>query len=114
MHQVIVVVESPYAGETVEDVAGNERYVRAIMRALLLEGLVPFASHALYTLPGVLDDCNSRERGIGILAGFRMRHVASRTIAYTDLGISRGMEMGVEHARELGQPVKFRRLEGWS
>jgi len=110
----IVIVESPYAGETAEDVTRNERYVRAIMRALLLDGLVPFASHALFTLPGVLNDRDARERALGIQAGFRMRHVASRTLVYTDLGVSRGMELGVQHAQEIDQPVEFRTLEGWA
>jgi hypothetical protein len=33
---------------------------------------------------------------------------------YTDLGISDGMQMGIERAVRLGQTVEFRTVPGWS
>ena len=47
-----VILESPYAG----DVETNLRNARAAMRDCLLRGEAPYASHLLYTQPGVLDD----------------------------------------------------------
>ena len=106
---VLVVLESPYAG----DVETNERYARAAMRDCFSRGEAPFASHLLYTQPGVLDDTDPTERRIGIHAGFHWRRVAEKTVVYVDLGISAGMQLGINDALDCGQGVEMRRLEGW-
>ena len=103
-----VIVETPYAG----DIQRNLQYLRACMRDCLKRDEAPFASHGLYTQPGVLDDADEDERWLGINAGFTWREVAEVTVVYTDLGISRGMQMGIEHAA--GKPIEFRVLgAGW-
>lgn len=104
-----VIVESPYAG----DIETNLRYLRACMADCLSRGEAPFASHALYTQPGVLRDEDPEEREQGIQAGFAWRQAASATIVYSDLGITRGMQYGINHAQGLGQVVEFRQLPGW-
>lgn len=48
----MVIVESPYAG----DIERNVAYARACIADCLKRGEAPFASHLLYTQPGVLDD----------------------------------------------------------
>lgn len=101
-------IESPYAG----DVAENERYLRACMRDSLLRGEAPYASHGLYTQPGVLDDLVPAEREQGIQAGFAWRQVAELTAVYLDRGISKGMQCGIEDALNRGCPVEYRRLNG--
>lgn len=83
-----VILESPYAGET----PLHLRYLRACMRDCLLRGEAPYASHHLYTAPGVLRDEVPEERELGILAGFEWRRLAQYTVFYEDLGWSRGME----------------------
>lgn len=93
----IVIVESPFAG----DVAKNLRYLRACMRDCLKRGEAPYASHAIYTQPGVLDDGDAAEREQGIQAGFAFRQHAVRTVFYTDLGESRGMQYGRKAADAL-------------
>src|SRR5271157_1952422 len=98
-----VIIESPYAG----NVPRNLRYVRACMRDCLLHHEAPFASHALYTQPDVLDDANEEERAIGIEAGFAWRNAATMTIVYTDLGISWGMQQGIDHAIAFGSCVIY-------
>jgi hypothetical protein len=105
-----VIVESPYAGE----VNRNTTYLRACLRDCLKRGEAPFASHAIYTQPGVLDDTVPAEREHGIAAGFAWRDVADATIVYTDLGMSSGMHLGVAHAQTAGRPVEYRTLGiGW-
>ncbi len=47
-----VILESPYGG-TPEEVERNVKYARACLRDCLLRGEAPFASHLLYTQPGV-------------------------------------------------------------
>lgn len=108
MTKRLVIIESPYAG----DVERNTVYARCALRDCLLRGEAPFASHLLYTQPGVLDDENPTERMDGIMAGFEWRRHAA-TVVYTDLGISSGMQMGIEHARLLGSPIEYRSLKGW-
>jgi hypothetical protein len=110
MGRPIVIVESPYAG----DVAKNIAYLRAALRDCLMRGEAPFASHALYTQPGVLDDGDPAERSLGIEAGFSFRSAASKTVVYSDLGVSPGMNLGIEHARRAGQQIEHRALPGWA
>lgn len=101
-----VILESPYAG----NVELNERYARACLRDSLRRGEAPIASHLLYTQPGVLDDQDPNERLLGIEAGLAWGKVADATVVYVDLGVSRGMEYGIEHARRCGRPVERRAL----
>lgn len=111
-----VVIESPYAG----DVEHNLRYLRAAMHDCIKRGESPYASHALLTQEGVLDDKNPIERETGIQAGFAWREVADLTVVYTDLGITRGMKYGIVDAENKGRPIEYRSLgaigrpSGWS
>lgn len=108
---VPVILESPYAG----DVERNVCYLRACLRDSLLRNEAPFASHAIYTQPGVLDDTHPPERTRGIVAGFAWKALAVKTVVYEDLGVSPGMRLAVERSRELGQTIECRRLgESWS
>jgi len=102
-----VILESPYAG----DVDQNTDYARACMRDCLLRGEAPFASHLLYTQPGVLRDKNNDERQLGIEAGLAWGPVAEATVVYIDHGISAGMRQGIDRAEMEGRPVERRRLE---
>lgn len=104
-----VVIESPFAGNT----ELNLRYLRACMAHCLTHDEAPYASHALYTQPGVLDDDIPVQRELGIVAGFCWRDVADLTVVYTDLGITKGMQYGIDDARRKGRPVEFRTLPGW-
>jgi hypothetical protein len=107
----LVLVESPYAG----DVETNLRYLRACLRDCLLRGEAPFASHALYTQAGVLDDLVRDERKLGISAGLAWGAKADATVVYTDRGISSGMDYGVRDAQFAGRPIEYRQLGGeWS
>lgn len=78
-----------------------------------MRGEAPYASHLLYTQQGVLDDTIPAEREHGIQAGFAWRQVAQKTVVYTDLGISRGMEYGLLDATKRGCPIEMRTLPGW-
>lgn len=105
----LVILESPYAGDT----DYNVRYARAAMVDCLRRGEAPFASHLLYTQPGVLDDRIPTIRQVGIDAGLAWGRRAEATVVYTDLGISPGMQYGIARATECGRPVEFRTLDVW-
>lgn len=70
----------------------------------------PYASHLLYTQEGVLDDKIPGERHMGIEAGFVFRNLCKHTVVYTDLGISSGMQYGIDHANDMGHTIEFRTL----
>lgn len=96
-----VVIETPYAAKDDEQLRLNLLYLRACLRHSLLLGEAPFASHAIYTQPGVLCDELSEERLHGIEAGFAVRSLFSATVFYIDLGMSTGMRLGMEVALRL-------------
>ncbi len=105
-----VILESPYAGRTPALLARNTRYVRAAMRTCLLREQAPFASHAFYTLPGVLDDGDPVERKLGMEAGWAWMRVLDPNISVvvcTDLGISDGMRAGIDNAKSWGRQVEM-------
>ena len=108
--KALVLIESPFAG----DVDKNIRYARACMRDALLRGEYPFVMHLLYTQDGILDDDIPSERNLGIESGLAWGKCASKTVVYTDLGITPGMELGIQRAKEEGREIEYRDLESWS
>ena len=102
----LVILESPYAG----DVERNVAYARAALKDSLSRGEAPIASHLLYTQ--VLDDNNPTERQQGIDAGLAWREVTEATVVYTDLGISAGMQHGINTAIACCIPIEYRSI-GW-
>lgn len=105
----LVVIESPYAG----NVELNLRYLRAAMADCFARGEASFASHGLYTQPGVLDDRIPDERARGMRAGFAWGEKADIVAVYEDLGLTPGMLAGIERAEKRGQRVERRRIPGW-
>lgn len=99
------IIESPFAG----DVARNLKYVRACMRdCIVFRKETPYASHALYTQEGVLDDTIPAEREMGIKAGFFWRNSAQTTAIYVDYGMSSGMKLGLQDALQKGRHFEYR------
>lgn len=101
-----MIIESPYGG----DVERNIDYAKACVRDALNRGEAPFASHLLYTQPGLLDATVPEERFLGIETGFVFRRVARRTAFYVDRGFSQGMALALEHVRKNGMLMTFRTL----
>ena len=111
----LVIVESPFAHDKydVEKFVYVLMYVRACLRDCLMRGEAPYASHALYTQDGVLDDWNPDQRALGIEAGFAWGAKADLRAVYTDLGVSPGMLKGIDEARKIGQAVEYRTVPDW-
>jgi hypothetical protein len=99
-----VILESPYSG----DVERNVKYACAAVRDSLARGEAPLASHLLYTR--MLNDWVPMERELGIAAGLAWGAVAQATVVYTDLGISTGMQHGIDRAKLEGRPVELRSI----
>lgn len=98
------IIESPYAG----DVKLNLLYLKKCCRDSVNRGEYPFASHLFYTQ--FLDDDIPEERKLGIEAGYRWMSQADQVVVYIDLGISGGMQFGIERAESLNLPVSYRSL----
>jgi len=105
----LVLIESPFAG----DVDTNITFARACMRDSLSRGEAPFAMHLLYTQKDILDDNIPEEREWGIEAGLAWGKHASITAVYTNLGITPGMEFGIQRAKEEGRKLEYRELDSW-
>jgi len=106
----LVMIESPFAG----DIKKNIEFARACVRDSLEKGEAPFASHLLYTQEGILRDDVPEERNWGIEAGFAWGKMASKTVVYTNLGISEGMKKGIQSAIDDGRVVEYRTLDSWT
>jgi hypothetical protein len=123
-----VIVESPFApkGKTSVErkvsLARNLAYVRAAMADCFARGEVPYASHALYTQPGVLDDTIPEERAKGIQAGFSIAKALAmaaellpwffecRRIFYVERGWSSGMHAACDDSAQRKWDIKTRHL----
>lgn len=99
-----VIIESPYAGEVELNVA----YLQSCLRDSLLRGEAPFASHGLYTQPGVLRDDIPQERELGMCAGFAWRPQADLTVFYVDRGFSGGMVRALHECMRRDYRFEFR------
>ena len=101
-----VILESPFKG----DVALNITYARACVADCLRFGESASVSHLVFTQPGILDDNIPEERQLGIDAGLAWRHVSDGSVAYVDLGISGGMQYGLDLAQASGKTTERRKL----
>ncbi len=110
----IVVVESPYKGEDTEQVKINIMYARACIRDCIDRGEVPFASHLLFTQPGIINDNDPEQRKLGIEIALGLIKNADLTVVYQNLGISEGMKIGIKEAEKLNRPIEYRKLsDNW-
>ncbi len=104
-------IESQYSAPTQEETVRNTRYARACVRDSLLRDEIPYASHLFYTQSGILDDNSPLERQRGIAAGLALlKRLDATTAMYTDLGIIKGMEQGIEAAKRAKRKVEYRSL----
>ena len=112
MEKRLVILESPYRGDDGHaNLERNRNYARECMRdSIINHGEFPFASHLLYTQEGILDDEDPEERILGIEIGLAWGEHAEATVVYTDFGITEGMRLGIERAKEVGRPVEHRTL----
>jgi hypothetical protein len=107
----LVVIESPYRGNSPEDREENTRYARAAMADCLNRGEAPLASHLLY--PGILDEDIPRERKLGVAAGLAWSRRSDLAVFYVDRGWSSGMFAARDFYLYHRIPCDVRTLAGW-
>jgi hypothetical protein len=114
-HRERVVIESPFKGLDKAGEALHRAYLQACIRDSILNyHEAPFASHQMYT--DALDDGQAHEREIGIEVGLVFAGVCTRSVFYTDFGMSEGMRRyGIPAAEKAEREVSYRTLGGvWS
>jgi len=102
--KLLVMVESPYAG----DIQKNVAYARKCMRDSLDRGEAPFVSHLLYTQ--VLDDNVPELRRQGIDSGLAWGFIADKYVFYIDYGYSQGMTDARNFAIQFGITIEERKI----
>lgn len=105
-----VIIESRFSAPDVEGLVRNKKFTLACMRDCFMRMEAPYASHVIYAQTHILDDFVAHERAIGMHAGFLWGDLGELTVVYTDLGISTGMQMGIDHALAMGRKVEYREL----
>lgn len=99
-----VAIESPFVGDMVR----NVKYARLCLADSLKRGEAPFLSHLLYPL--VLNDNDPKQRKQGIEAGLEWGRKADLRAVYIDYGITEDMEMAINDAKKIRQPIEYRRI----
>ena len=107
----LVVIESPYAPDLTWTTEENIAYAIRAMHDCLERGEAPYASHLLFTRPGILDDMVTVERELGITAGLVWGANADIIAVYIDHGISGGMRLGIAQHQRLGKRIMVRALD---
>jgi hypothetical protein len=105
---LLVVIESPFAGRDAVERAAFRNYLRRCALDSLGRGEAPYASHAMLTQ--WLDDDVPEQRAQGIEAGLAWGARADLVAVYTDHGVSRGMQLGIDRAVNRGTPVVYREI----
>lgn len=100
----LVILESPYRGETER----NLQYAIACVRDSICRGESPYASHLI--IPGALNDDDPTERDIGIRCGYAWWRAASAVCFYTDFGWSEGMLKALKRAKTMSIKVEERSI----
>ena len=98
------ILESPYFG----NIEKNVEYARKCLKDSLDRDECPFASHLLYTQ--VLDDRDKKQRWQGMSQAFEWYQHADQMVLYIDLGISKGMLLGVKQATKHKIPIYKRTI----
>lgn len=104
-----VIVETPFRADNDEKAAVYDAYLNACLRDCVLRGETPYASHAILTRPGVLDDNRPEERALGIKLGSAWLGIAD-VVVYEDLGVSAGMQQRINEAAARHLQIERRTL----
>lgn len=105
-----ILIESPLASPTIAGLVLHKKFARACLKDSLSRGEAPYASHLLFAQEGLINDDIPEERALGIHAGLVWGKLATKTVVYTNLGISPGMQKGIDRAIKEERPIEYRVL----
>jgi hypothetical protein len=103
-----VIIESPYRATEERSQEVHKAYLLHCLSHSLRRHESPYASHLL--IPEILDDDDPMERGLGIRAGWSWAEHADLIAVYSDLGVSEGMRLSIDHYKKMGKTIEWRSL----
>jgi len=106
MNRVIII--SPYAGKSIQEIADNLKYAQACMKDCFNKDESPIAFHLLY--PQVFDDSIPEQRQKAMEAAQEWFDLADYCVVYEDLGKSKGMKEEIKFCDERCITVEYRKL----
>jgi len=106
----LVILESPFAADTIEGIEENVRYARDCIHDCLKRDEAPIASHLLF--PQMLDDKVPAQRALGTKAGLAWVSKADAMVVYLDRGMSNGMQAAVRYGISRNVKIEYRFLHG--
>ncbi len=110
-----VLIESPLSPSDKHPFFKNIYYAQMCMQYALQCGTAPVTTHLEWTqCPGAkqifVPDEDTENQGIGrnnaLVAGDKIRSIVEEVWVFTDLGISSGMQHGIDHANKIETPVR--------
>lgn len=105
-----VIIESPCAALPNSTWEDHQDYLADALRDSISRGEAPIASHGLFAFSNIFNDADAKQRRACMLAGHAWLNQAEAVIVYADLGISAGMQQGIDLAKRLSIPVEIRRI----
>lgn len=112
LYPKLVVIESPLKANTRAELRRNLLYARAALYdSTVIRREAGFPSHVLYTQ--VMDDNDPVLRQMGIMAGLAWGRLGHVCAVYTDLGVSEGMQEGINRHHGNGLRIEHRSIPDW-
>jgi len=102
-----VVLESPFRSTETTTIEQNRCYLGHCLEDCRSRREIWYASHA--GLTGEDDD--ELVRLIGIRDGWTIGETMEYCVVYSDLGVTPGMKMSIDHYSAKGMEIKWRRLD---
>lgn len=105
LKKTYVLIESPFQG----DKENNKQYAREAMTDSISKGETPIVPHLMFTQ--VLNDDISEEREIGLTLAMSFHQIVDKIVAYTDKGVSEGMQRSISKAIKMNIDVEYRLIK---
>lgn len=103
-----VYIATPYRTETMRD--SYDRYLLKCIEDSILKGEAPYAPHVYLPKLKLCDDRTTEGRRIGMEVGQKFLNICQLLAVYKDFGISEGMQMEMDTAKNLKIPINIRSI----
>jgi len=100
-----VYICSPYRADTPEQFNKQLEYTKKISATVVVAGFDVITPHLYYPL--FLNDCNPKERKLGMASALSLLDVCDYLFAYIGQGVSEGMKAEIELAKTTKKPIFY-------
>lgn len=102
-----VVLESPWKATEAHSTEQHRIYLDHCLTDCRSRWEAPYSSH--FGLQG--DDDDELARMIGIRAGWQWGDMAEACVVYSDLSVTDGMKLSIDHYSSKGMAIEWRKLD---